>query len=1118
MAAIKNGKTASHARAAHTKLSNQMFMKLATHQNICQLLADFIANTSDADFDEKFVKLLRNPKIRRVVSVFSRNIDEFSGPGLLVTAPIHRILKMYRHFLEVNKDIVNRFVIFRDRIEHLIIVGNYESAKLELSCLEKDIGESIWFVRTKMLVLSAANDNEDFKNFCELAQVRGQGSLNAFIFKASQLIMDSGNATSQLAAVVHRQIAEFNEAKHDVVASLLQVLFNPYPLDSKIDHLSCIGYLQTYPIVDLYSTLLSVLKIEFSDYDSGYNRKGELRDFAQEISNIIDDPILKKIIRIEEIVNGGAMPLTGAALNVYKKYKCGDYAGALVDYSLCSRAEDSAISLANLAAKSLSYLGEQSGTNAEGSVLENLAKNLSTIYSLSPLWADAEDQLTSACVKYNHLAISPGLQLSLLKSLPYKYTRKQQSLAARLAIASTAIATPQTFIMATGNNLTLNNIVQPSDVPEYRSIKEQIMKMLSGDTIDVEMAEKLLTSLSDSKALHKDVLECYVALYLKTGNDAELLKLACREIILDSNRHICLPMEHLIELIEREQWADLDSVILCYHYNLNVSDKKDSLLNETFEEYLISTGVTRPSELLAQTGTPDLRQQFFFREICIPDVMDYLGCFTGSNGLRSERIIILDQLQELGVIDPKDRMREFEEIVRQVIVDTGTSEFNSAKIFVNEAIIRKKHLDEITSMIAIYRKAPLDSEDRYTQNNQDPTAGIYVSGSRNSTILKMFGIIAYSYLFDDKYGLDKNLSGEIRHGFFSNLMRARLEEHNLLTELGDKAAYLSNEHWRERNPLVKQKYWDEIDDILKDFSRSFDNYIAEAEEWMKIDFQTANMQRLFSFKLTIEEIEHMKEILNASDDASYVVNYIIGIMSSKTDAALISIRERINGEFKTNLTELFQTTIAKLNVVKGGAALLDLMSALVRVRNEIQEDIHTATLWFYKSENPEISAGTLDRLVEIAARSFEKVRGNAYVIKLNIPAHFSSVPVNNRIGKPFILAIINLLDNCYAHSGLQQATQVSIVGDLLGSKANLTIANNLSKERQDSLSEGVVEDICTKLCKPDVSRHIRGEGGTGLIKANHEIGYLGRGSGLSIMRSDDRFIANIAYDFSEVDL
>lgn len=1113
---IKMNKTTPSARAAYTKLSNQMFLKLATRKNIRQLLADFIIDTADSEFDEKFLKLLKSPKIQSAFTAFSKRLDEFSNSGFSIGAPIARVLRVYKYLIEVNSAVLNKFIVARDRIEHSMVIGDYGAAQSEIQDLENDSGESIWTIRTKMLILSAINDNEAFKSFCDFSQSQSESSLNSFIFKASQLIADAGSATAQLGAVVHRQIAEFQEAKLDVLSSFLQVLFNPFPLVEEIDHLSCIPYLQNYPIIDLYTILSSVIRIDLSNYDNPSDLRTELQIFAEGISRTIDDPILYKILKIKEIVEEGPVPLSGIALRVYTGYKLGQYEAAIKDYLLCSELGDSGLSLANLAAKSIAYLNDQVNPSLGGSVLDNLAKDLSTIYKLSPLWSQAEEQITSICIKYNHLAISPCLQLSLLKALPFRYSKVQQRLSARMAIASINSTTPKTFILATEKDLDLEEIDLLADVPEHRRVKERLVRRLSSDSINVESLRAQLDYLSHSEALHKDVLESYVTFYMKIGDDAELMKLAATELTFNSNHHICIPMEHLIEVIEREQLCDLDAVILCYHYSASISDKKDALLNETFEEYLTSMGASKPSQLLQQIGFPDLKQQFFFREICIPDIIDYLGCFTGSNGLRSERIIILDQLQKLGMMDPKERMREFEEIVRQVIVDTGTSEFNSAKIFVNEAVIRKKHLDEITSMIAIYRKAPVDSEDRYTLNDQDPTAGVYLSGSRNSTILKMYGIVAYSYLFDDKYGLDKNLSGEIRHGFFSNLMRARLEEHNLITELDDKGVYLPNFHWRERNPLIKDKYWKEFDDILKDFSRGFDSLISEAEEWMKINFQTLNSQRMFSFNLALDEIGHIKDVLTISDDSSYVVDFIISILSSKTDAALIAIRERLNGEFKSRIIELFEGTHQRLVVAKEGAALLDLMSALVRVRNEIQEDIHAATLWFYKSENPEISVGTLDKLVDIAVRSFEKVKGSAYLINLNTPTEFSWVPVNNRIGKPFILAIINLLDNCYAHSGLQQATQVSIDGDVSGKAATLTIANNLSDEKQSSLDQNAINEIHTKLSASDVSLHIRGEGGTGLIKASHEIGYLGQASKLSIKRLDDKFIASIIYDFSEV--
>jgi hypothetical protein len=1106
MANPKNHKTLF----SFNKLSNRLFLQLATTTSIRQQLREFIGFASPNEFETKFSKLLENEKIRSSLTAFSRTIKGFSQDAFILQLPRPRLLALYKVVIRKSAPEINRFIRARDLIEEAILFGEYANARVLLEEMEACSGQSVWLIRCKMLVLSASDDTESFRQLCEECQEPANG-LNAFIFKAAQLIADSGNATLQLAAVVDTQIAELREAKQETISSLLQVLFTPYALDDGVDHLSCLEYLQAYPVIDIYMCLLTILRIELTDYDEITDPGNELRDFAEEVRKYINDAVLSKLIDMPQLVSSGPATLPSDAATIFESYRSGNYFGAVAGFANRAMGLPS-LALVNIAAKSLAYVNEETtGSNAE---IINLARDLSVIYRLSPLWRQAEEQITSLCVKFNHLVISPCIQLSLLKALPFRYPARAQVVAARMSIASICISTPQTYFIANGNRCSWSFEDESHGVPLHRQLRESIAMQLSMPEVVQESVVPLLHKLRGSGALEKDVIECSVTYFLKTNNEKDLLRTAAEQLSFDGNRYICFPMEFLVEYIEENQLADLDAVIICYYYNKSVSDEQDNLLNELFEEYLLSTGALTPSQLLLKATALGTKEQLFFREICVPERMDYLGCFKTSNALRAERVLILDRLEELGAIGSEERMREVEEIVRQVIVDTGTSEFNSAKIYVEEAVLRKKHIQEIDSLIAVYKKLPDGPEERYTPVTQNSTSGVYLSGGKNSLVEKMYNLVGSSYLLDDKYGLDKNLSGEIRHGFFSNLMRARLEEHNLLTELDDQGAYLPNQHWRERNSLVRPEYWDEIDSILKGFSRDFDKIIAEAEEWMKICFQSPNSQRMFVFNLLIEELEQIKDVLSITSDADEIISYIMGLFSKRTEHALVAVRDRINGEFKTRIDDLFASTYEKIVLAKGELALVDLMSAFVRVRNEIQEDIHTASLWFYKNENPEISAGSLDRLVEIAVRSFEKVRGNAYRIHINIPSAYSSVPVHGRIGKPFILAIINLLDNCYKHSGFGQTTLVSIQGDLSKNTATLTIANNLTDDKRADLDEEAVDSIRKKLADSDISMHIRGEGGTGLIKASHEITYFGGSSSLTVTRENDDFVAKILYDFT----
>jgi hypothetical protein len=1109
--------------ACHSKLSSVMYLGLANKPTIRQLLVNFLSMANTREIELKLPKLLEKKKIREALTASSKTINDFSVDGFLIDLPLPKILLLYRELCIAFKPQLSRFVELRAKLENALMFAKHKDALAFIEEIEAENGESIWSSRTKMLILASMDDNEAFKDYCDYCQKESKG-FNSFIFKASQLIADSGNATLHLANVVHRTIAELQEAKKYELSSLLQILFNPYPLVDDIDHTACLPYLQALPIIDLYSCIIEIAKIELVQHDEESSHQFQLKELCQQIADVIDDPVLRALCDVNSFVVAGPRALKGNPLEMYLNYKSGKYESALISFRKCEKSDDSALSLINLAGKSMAYLEKQKKSVEIYNIAElnsgmpvlSIASDLSIIYGISPLWEQSEEQITSIAIKYNHLQLSAGIKIALMKALPHSYNRKLQSYAARLAIISLPFSTPQTYQLAITENSLLEVFDAGDDIPEYRKLKNTIKRRLVKADEDEAVTRELLDDLKKSEALEKDVIECYVDFFIKAEHDMEMLKMASNQLTHDTNRHICFPMENLVDIVESRHINDLDAVIICHHYNSNISEDRNDLLNEVFEEYLLAAGVSRPSQLLLNIECLEERDKRFFRDICVPDVMDYLGCFKNSNELRKERITILDGLQERNVITPKERMREVEAIVRQVIVDTGTSEFNNAKIFVNESNLQKKITEEISTLIIAYKKMPEESEERYASVNHEMPNAIYLSGNKNNMIEKIYAIVAGAYLFDEKYGLDKNLSGEIRHGFFSNLMRARLEEQNLLTEQDEKGEYLPNLFWRENNSLLTENFWKIIDDILKSFSRSFDLYIAEAEGWMKILFQTDGEDRIFKFHLTTQDIDQIKDILSITEESDYLITFIFSILSSKTDVALSNMRERLNGEFKTKIDQLFETTYNSISTAKGDAALLELMQCLTRARNEIKEEIHTASLWFQKNENTEIYAGTLDRLLEIAVRSFEKVRGNVSIINLKTPIEFQEVPVNSQNAKSFILAIINLLDNCYSHSGLRGATQVSINGSLENNIAHVVIVNNLSQQKQTHLDSDVVALICEKLTVSDLSSQIRGEGGTGLIKASHEISFLGAESHLSISRIKDNFLAEITYNFSNI--
>lgn len=554
---------------------------------------------------------------------------------------------------------------------------------------------------------------------------------------------------------------------------------------------------------------------------------------------------------------------------------------------------------------------------------------------------------------------------------------------------------------------------------------------------------------------------------------------------------------------------------MAYYYNQCVSQKFDYVLNESFEEFLLANDAEKPSDLFDSVETLDAEYLLFFRDICIPDIMDFLSCFRNTNDLRAERIRVLDFLLEKGALSSDVRMREVEDIVGRVIVDAGASDFNGPKIYVDDASIKKKYFGEVSSLLIYFKQTLETSDDRFTIiGDEYNSAGLiegYLSGNKNSTVLKIFGLLSDAFKYDEKFGLDKNLSAEIRHGFFSNLMRARLEERKLITETDDGGNYQRNVYWREANRLVSDDLWDRIEEDLKRFNKAFNKLVSDAEEWMKIQNNSEEGARLFIFRLTKIEFDRIKTEV-AGGTAETVSDEILKLMWDKTDNSLSLIRDSLNVDFRNKVDRLFDNLEQDIRITKRGLALIELISAIGAARNEIKEDITTVAEWFNRTRNEQIKAGSLSNVLEIAISSFERMKGGAFAIQKNVPFDLPNIEISATAVKPFVIAIINLLDNCYRHSGLGHATRVEISGSNTTCGASIMIRNDLSDDKVESMSPEFLAGIEAKILNAESGNLIMSEGGSGLVKAYNAIAPFGSSSSVTVSLDEGQFFAEIRYE------
>jgi hypothetical protein len=1074
----------------------------------------FIGGTSTSQYPSQLKRLMLRQRFRETFNASAKKIEKFGQlPHLRTNAKPGKIWALYQAMLNYDAEVLSEFSECRKKIEDLILFGFFEKADILLEDGKKKFGESLWYIRNKILLLSLKGENSDLQLFCASSKERSPEKLFRYIINCFQLITDSDDASLRLKNLVQSYVDEFSEGKQAGAASLLSLIFVPSPLKGVAPYFESLEYIQVLPLVDQYVLLQQWLECAIADsIRSGEDLFPELRSVVGELAEGIKDPIFCQMHLA--LQGAGNHKSTGDDLDLIPLYNSGKYSEVIEIFSRRYQELDSPLAYANLVAKSAAHLGIVDVELERKGLVRRIIADLISIYRISSFRKQSEDSLISTIIKLRGAYFSSSLQFCLYKAIPLQFAVKEVNFAAQLAITSDRQVTPFGLHLLTWriDEFGLQYIELEDETPSYRFIKFEIAFLVHSSN-EPSIVDQKLQELSYLCPLRKDFLELYSLICLHYKKFDALMLQCAQSLSADSNSYICFPMEWLLTSIESLRSAEIEAVIVAYYYSRHISTKRDYILNEAFEEYLMAASVRKPSELLARKNDITPLEVIFFRDICNVEIMDFLSCFSNTNELRSERVLILDLLLEKGVVESAQRMREVEKIVSQVIVDAGTSEFNRAKIFVDEAAILKQTYDEIYALCTTYQQAVDEGDDRINLyiSNSGFLSSSYISGSKNSLVLRVYNILRDAFLNDEMHGFDKNLSTEIRHGFFSNLMLARLQEKCIVTEMDEVGEYKENSFWEGRNSFLTAAVWQNIDSHLRKFSADFNDLLAEVEEWMKIKGKV-NVVGVFEYQFSIDDFSRLKRVISQEATVAEVALYIFGLLWRDTEFGLNKIRERINVEFRERVDNLFETLIGNITSAKGSAAAVSLMSSITHAREGIKEDITTVAEWFRRDKNPGVESRLLNYVVEIAISSFESVKGSGFAIERSISDELRRLKISSKSVRSFIIAITNLLDNCYRRSGFGRETKVKIRANYENGMAEIVIANNVNVLEAILLTDDFISQIDSKMRAPESLDFMRTEGGSGISKAYNEVASLSEKSDLQLAYINNEFCAIIKYE------
>jgi len=1078
------------AKDALVRLQSNIFLSAFSREDVRGYMSTFLRHSAEHEVRRRLPGLLSKQKISASICVIRRD-----GARLLDADKFRidepRLAILYKAVLESHKDVLKDFYSKAEIFEISLLYGNYDQALGLLDEIFELSGYSFWLIRSRMLVLAKAGRLEEMNKYCEECKARSIEGFPSFLYNCFMLL--ATNPLLHSRRVIQSSIDELGATGAYQWADLLALMLAPSPASRPPGQLSCFSVLQLFPLVDQAVLIEQLAANNFANGDLAEHIKDINTDLAALKPPEESGPQLDRLAREYERENYAAV------------FAAIENPGVLAAKPL--------VQSANLAAKSLAISSGASLGGLRGTIKE-LVSALKGLYSLDASPRRHLDSIRSIALQMQHLSAGSNLALLLYQVLPNQCEPEER----RFAAARAAYLDPRpsnwlaALTKATDPLIDHDYQLTDSEIPQHRKIKREIRHFCKKG--DLSSVLERLAAYGRCTPLPRDYFEIASSTLVSLDDLSSLIAICGSALAERQSAYSAFPLRMLVEFIESNSMSDVDSLLVVNAYVRNVSTSKDYLLNETFEAFLEENGVGMPSQLVTEQLGAD-KVNVVLKDICSLDNLDFLSVYESSSDVRAERIRILDRLLSLSGIKPEQHREEVEDILLQALVDNAATEISVQKVDVNDQELRRRLLDDVSSLFHL-NKSSGDSSDRdFIRVDAGDDADLRKAalvGDRNTTLQKLYSVVRDAFLFDEKHGLDKSLSAEVRHGFFSNLMRSKLDARNLLTEKDEEGKFKVNVYWREVNGILVDEVLHDLDEHLRWFSTEFNLLLTRAEEWMKVTINP-DSDRVFQYAMYGDLFIPMKEFADSVSEPERILDHILDFLWCRTEECLSRIRDLLDGRFRDDVDNLFEGLIQRIERTRGEISLADLLGAIRLARNEVREDISIVKEWFKRSEALSGKARTLRDLVAISIECYSRVRRIQVKLAFEKGDGLIGISLQGKESKALVVSLMNLYENAITHSGFGTQTQVSLSARSLPANGwELAVINPVTSDVESRLSSGGLEAVQRRLSDPCFERLVLIEGGgTGLRKVMNQLADVSEKCGLTIKSEGRDFIASFNY-------
>lgn len=1056
----------------------------------------FLVKSTNVEFEKSIDIILKDNEVFSYLNQSKSSTHTILAKEIISEYDIDnvRLVKLYKSIFK--REIEKLMLAFNERnsIEDLFIKGKYDEVSEKLDTINNACGISLWEINFRIAILTAKNEYKSIDDLLESWKANSQSDLFHDLVRVTGWKSHSVDASMIIETMVRRSNKEFIEGGALNIAAFYSINCLQYPLYDDVEFMYSLNWLQKLPLIDLFDALQLLVIHSLKAGNLSSDIKYEMLNLFVDINKFILSKNIKNLINH---LNTNETISKSNFIDIETQcYLEGDYQKIIYRLENNLQDIDNVITKINIFAKSYIYLNRT--PKGLPSLLNSIITNLIAIYSLKNA-NQAISQQKNLAIIYSSLEMSDHLVISIMKSAPFFLESKLKDKIIHKCLFLNTPLTPLAYHLDLSPSLFINYLIPSTQ--KHRIIKNSaIESILNGHEDSLELIKKYLKM----SPIKKDAIELFVEYFIREEDIDGLLECASNELIYNPNSNICLPLEEIAKHISEENIYSLNAVICTYYFNKYSADDNSDIFNEVFEEYILTRGVERPSELVS--GDMSDKEIILLKDIAKIDVMDYLGCFDDDNDLKIERINILNRLVVCGYVQQSEIDVECKYIVDDILIESEAAKFNDGKIFVDTKSIFDKRKSEIDSFLMKYHGANnIDEDVQYEIESMT-----VLKGDKNVVIGRMINMLLVEFLNNKEFGLDINLSSEIRHGFFGNLICSSPQNRFLITELDDHGQYKSNNYWLNYYKMINDDILSDVDSLLINFTSNFNKLIETAENWMTTSLtDDEESDKVFVLNFTVDDFGSVRNLIESYQSSEDISKFIFKIFNEKLKFCMTNMKSKLNLIFASQIDDLFSELIEDINEVKGGTSMSDLLEEINVSNTEVKENIRTVCEWFSFKKSTHLDSIDLEKLVLLAEKCFKQI--NNINIDINIQVN-QELQINGAHLYALVLCMINCFNNSYKYSIGELSISVVISGDEQGN-FSLKIKNRLNSLAKIMLQDGKLTELAEKLKKMDNNDLLINNGGSGLYKSLHGLKKVSNRYNLSPYIYDNDFIVEITYGY-----